>query len=77
VTYIPRPDPCFLDGQISVGAPGGTRRWKNARGDRYYEWDGLHGHIEAYNKRGRHVGVLDPVSGTLIKEAVAGRRIDV
>lgn len=45
--------------------------------DRYYEWDSLHGHIEVYNKRGGHLGVLDGVTGQLIGDPVPGRRIDV
>lgn len=73
----PRPRPGFLDGQIPCGAPGGRSRWRNERGDRYYEWDSLHGHIEVYNKRGRHLGVLDGVTGQLIGNPVPGRRIDV
>ncbi|WP_084258529.1 colicin E3/pyocin S6 family cytotoxin [Saccharomonospora iraqiensis] len=74
---IPRPEPCFLDDQTPCGAPNGYKRWKNERGDRYYEWDHTHGHIEVYNKRGRHLGVADPVTGEWIKSAVRGRRIDV
>lgn len=37
----------------------------------------MHGEIEGYNKRGRHVGVFHAVTGALIKPAVRGRRIDV
>lgn len=77
MSYIPRPHPCYLDDQVPCGAPNGAKRWRNARGDRYYEWDALHGHIEAYNRRGRHVGVLDAVTGQMIKDPVPGRRIDV
>ncbi|WP_182704914.1 colicin E3/pyocin S6 family cytotoxin [Thermomonospora cellulosilytica] len=75
--YIPRPTPCFLDQQVACGAPGGSKRWRNERGDRYYEWDPFHGHIEVYNKRGRHLGVLDAVTGRMIKGPVPGRKIDV
>lgn len=74
---LPRPKLCFLDNQVPCGAPGGRKRRRNQRGDRYYEWDSLHGHIEAYTRRGHHVGVLDAVSGELIGDAVPGRRIDV
>ena len=42
-----------------------------------FEWDELHGEIEVYNKRGRHLGALDAVTGSLIKPAVRGRSIDV
>jgi Cytotoxic len=37
----------------------------------------VHGEIEAFNERGRHVAVLDAVTGEPIKGAVPGRRIDV
>jgi len=30
-----------------------------------------------FNKRGRHIGVIDALSGKMIKEAVKGRKIDV
>lgn len=74
---VPLPKPCFLDTQQSCGAYNKRKRWRNARGDRYYEWDALHGHIEVYNKRGNHLGVLDAVTGQMIGGAVRGRRIDV
>lgn len=74
---ISRPNPCFLDTQISCGAPGGRKRWRNAAGDRLYEWDSLHGHIEVYTRQGRHLGVLDAVTGAMVGQPVKGRRIDV
>lgn len=74
---VPLPRPCFLDTLESCGARNGRKRWRNARGDRYYEWDALHGHIEVYNKRGRHLGVVDAVTGKMISGEVRGRRIDV
>jgi hypothetical protein len=40
-------------------------------------WDSLHGEIEAFDLRGRHVGVLDAITGVMIKEARIGRRIRV
>jgi hypothetical protein len=40
-------------------------------------WDAQHGEIEVFNARGRHLGVLHPLTGELIKEAVRGRKIDV
>jgi hypothetical protein len=42
-----------------------------------YTWDEVHGEIEVYNARGKHLGVLDPITGALIKDAVPGRRVDV
>lgn len=70
------PKPCFLDNCILIGARNGKKRWKSKEGDRLYEWDSLHGEIEIYNNRGRHLGVYDP-DGKFIKEAVKGRKIEV
>lgn len=72
----PIPDPSFLDNCERMNY-NGERRWRNADGSRIYTWDGLHGEIEAYNPRGKHVGVLDAMTGALIKGAVKGRKIDV
>jgi hypothetical protein len=44
---------------------------------RLYTWDALHGEVEAFNARGRHLGSFDPVTEELIKEPVQGRTIDV
>ncbi len=46
-------------------------------GDKIYDWDHTHNDIEAYNSRGEHVGTIDPVTGIKIKDAVAGRKINV
>jgi len=40
-------------------------------------WDGLHGEVEVYNARGKHVGVKNAVTGVWLKDAIRGRRIDV
>jgi hypothetical protein len=61
----------------SLGAIGGQKRWRNRDGDRLYTWDSLHGEIEVFNVRGRHLGAIDAVTGDLIKDAVKGRKIDV
>ncbi len=74
---VPRPSPCFLDGMVSIGAFGGKKRWRSQDGKRLYEWDDLHGEIEGYNKRGKHIGVFHVITGALIKPAVRGRTIDV
>jgi hypothetical protein len=37
----------------------------------------LHGEIEAFVSRGRHLDALDAVTGALIKPAEKGRRLDV
>jgi hypothetical protein len=59
-----------------LGFVHGGRRWRSRDGRRLYEWDDLHGEIEVYNRRGKHLGVLD-AAGVLISGAVPGRAIDV
>ena len=56
---------------------GDYKVWRHRVEKRYYTWDSLHGHIEAYDKRGRHVAVLDAFTGRRIGTAVSGRSIDV
>ena len=73
----PIPKPSFLDGMELLGAISGEKRWRSPDGKRLYTWDALHGEIEVFNARGRHLGVLHPLTGELIKEAVRGRKIDV
>lgn len=74
--YIPRKKPGFLDHQTRV--PNRIPpRWRSHSGDRLYEYDQLHGNIEGYNRRGKHVGVFDVETGARIAEAVKGRTIDV
>jgi hypothetical protein len=77
MTGISRPRPCYLDGMESCGAPGGHKRWRNAKHDRLFTWDNVHGHIEVFDRRGHHVGVVHAVTGEFIGRAVRGRRIDV
>jgi Cytotoxic len=74
---VPIPTPCFLDKCESLGAFGGYRRWRSLDGKRLYTWDSLHGEIEVYNKRGRHLGAADALTGVLIKPARRERHIDV
>jgi len=54
---------------------GRARRWSD--GDCLYEWDGLHGRIEKYDKTGRHLGEYHAETGELTKAAEPGRRIEV
>jgi len=72
---IPRPS--ILDDFENLGAFGGERRWRSDGGRRLYTWDSLHGEVEVFNARGKHLGALDPVTGALVKPAIAGRTIDV
>ncbi|MGF6573842.1 filamentous hemagglutinin [Paraburkholderia sp. GAS333] len=41
-----------------------------------YEWDYTHNDIEVYDKRGRHLGSADPITGELYKPAVPGRTLN-
>ena len=76
MTRAHQPHPGFLDTQEKLSRRGGAR-WRNNDGSRLWEFDYMHGHIEGYNARGRHIGVFDAVSGVRIGEADPGRRIDV
>ncbi len=73
---VPIPKPSFLDQCQYLGYIEGERRWRGADGS-LYTWDGRHGEIEAFNRRGRHVAVLDATTGDIIKPARGGRRIRV
>ena len=75
MVYVPNPVPCFLDGMEKYKVIGGRQTYRTK--DRYYQCDEFHGEIEVYNKRGRHLGALDAVTGELIKEAERGRTIIV
>ncbi|MBV9829399.1 MAG: hypothetical protein JO001_27590 [Alphaproteobacteria bacterium] len=70
----PIPHPSILDEFEYLGAPYGERRWRSDNGKRLYTWDSLHGEVEVFNSRGKHLGSLNPFTGELIKEAVAGRK---
>jgi hypothetical protein len=73
----PIPRPSILDDFEFLGAPYGKRRWRSHGGRRLYTWDSLHGEVEVFNNRGKHLGSLDPVTGAMLKPAVRGRIIDV
>ncbi len=76
MTHIPKPNPCYLDGMTRL-VRSGSSRWVSPDGDRLFEWDGLHGEIEMYNRRGKHLGALHALTGQLVKPAQRGRTIDV
>lgn len=71
---ITRPHPCFLDIMEKYIVIGGRQVYRYL--DKYYTWDEFHGEIEVFNKRGRHIMVLD-ANGNQIKDAVEGRRLNV
>jgi Cytotoxic len=72
---IPRPS--ILDELEPIRARDGQRRWRSDRGRRLYTWDSLHGEVEVFNARGKHLGSMDPITGEMVKPAVPGRTIDV
>ena len=74
MAYVPKPNPSFLDKLEKYHVIDGKQTYRD--NDKYYQWDGLHGEIEVYNKRGFHIMVLDP-QGKYIKDAVRGRKINV
>lgn len=71
---VARPKPCFLDGCEVIGD---KKVWTNKERTRFFTWDSLHGEIEVFDKQGKHLGVLDALTGKLIKDAVRGRKLDV
>ncbi len=73
----PIPHACILDEFEYLGAPHGERRWRTDGGKRLYTWDSLHGEVEVFNARGRHLGSLHAITGEMVKLAVPGRKIDV
>jgi hypothetical protein len=73
----PIPRPSVLDDFEHLGAINGERRWRSDGGKRLYTLDSLHGEIEVFNARGKHLGAMDPRTGKMIKPAVRGRKIDV
>lgn len=74
---VPRPKPCILEEFVYLGFISGEQRWSSDGGKRIYTWDHLHGEVEVFNRRGKHLGVLHAVSGDQIKDGVPGRMIDV
>lgn len=62
--------------KTSVQGGGGLRqRWKDQKGT-IYEWDYENGRVEKYNKRGKHLGEFDPVTGEQTKPAKDERSVE-
>lgn len=74
---VPRPRPGFLDRTDYLGYVHGGQRWRSKDGKRLYTWDELHGEVEVFNRRGRHLGAVHAITGIFIKDPVKGRRIGV
>ena len=68
--YHPAPDvlPAFPDAKIvgrKTAVQGGgakRKRWKTGKGI-ILEWDSMHGIVEKYDSRGKHIGEFDPNTG--------------
>ena len=81
--YQPAPTalPAFPDAvkakkKTSVQGGGKLRpRWKDSDGN-IYEWDFQHGAVEKYNKRGKHLGEFDHITGEQTKAADSTRKIE-
>lgn len=81
MTYVPPPRtlPAFPNAaraRSKTRAKGGglLKRWKD---DEFiYEWDTLHGKVEKYNKKGKHLGEFDSETGEQTKEADPNRHIE-
>ena len=73
----PIPGPGFLNAGERLGYLYGEQRRRDRKGREMYTWDALHGEIEVYSLRGRHLGVADPMTGKRIKSARKERRIRV
>ncbi|MDP9785617.1 colicin E3/pyocin S6 family cytotoxin [Pseudomonas fluorescens] len=80
--YHPKPDllPAFPDAKWAPPKTrmkgGGLRpRWKDNE-KLIYEWDFQHGAVEKYNKRGKHLGEFDPITGAQTKPANPTRWIE-
>ncbi len=78
VTYTPLPSPNYEDDHLEyLGRWSGRKRWRDPNSNNLYEYDSRHCELEVYNRRGRHLGVADVVTGEIIKPAQRGRKIDV
>ncbi|MGG6267990.1 colicin E3/pyocin S6 family cytotoxin [Leptolyngbya sp. AN03gr2] len=81
--YIPAPKllQAFPDAKpvkpkTSVQGGGGLRkRWKDEEGN-IYEWDSRHGTIEKYDRKGKHLGEFDPITGEQLKPANPDYEVD-
>jgi hypothetical protein len=60
---------------VALGERNGQKVWQSSDGKRLYTWDSLHGEIEVFNRRGKHLGVVHAITGALVKDAVPGREL--
>lgn len=45
------------------------------RNKRFYDWDYTHNDIEVYDRNGKHLGSMDPITGKMYKGAEKGRTL--
>lgn len=64
----------FFKSLKSIGVRSNRTTYKDKDGY-FYQWDSLHGEWQCYNKRGKHLAVLDENGNNLIKDAIKGRKI--
>ncbi len=57
------------------GGSGLRKRWKTSKG-KIFEWDSQHGTVEMYDRRGRHLGEYDPITGKQTKPADSSRSVE-
>ena len=69
------PDARRVRGKTPKPGGGLRQRWKSRSGV-IYEWDYLHGRVEAYDRLGRHLGEFDPETGARTKSANPDYRIE-
>jgi hypothetical protein len=69
--------PNFLEECISWRVISDRKVWKSKNGKRLYTWDELHGEIEVFNARGKHLGSADKFTGQIFKDPVKGRKLNV
>lgn len=72
----PIPVHCFLHRCQNVKVVDGKKVWRNAAGDQLYTWDALHGEVEVFSRRGKHLGVMN-AEGVFVKPPIRGRQINV
>jgi len=73
--YKPVPKDCFIQ-ELERYFYKGRHIWISNDRKFRFTWDTLHGEVEVFSRRGRHLGVVD-CNRKLIGSAVKGRRIDV
>ena len=79
VPVIPPPPrlkafPLAERGRPKTRVPGRGLRYRWQDRSRFYEWDYLHGRVEVYDWRGRHLGEFDPETGEQTKPADPQRK---